>query len=202
MLAFFGCNSAKNKMETNRTITDIFDKSEIKDLEIIVNFFNEQIGALNGNENASIEKRYQDYFKYIKDQEIPGTFYLNISYQEQQKMYSQISKTTFEEIWSFSEYTSFLQKDSVEYGVSISYNFKGKYVTFLEAFGKDNKDIYLYLDNIKRVGDISPSAVAAVMLNYNLFNVKDIRIQLFIAIHYLTLNDQNERRDIIKTIPR
>jgi len=109
-------------------------------------------------------------------------------------MYRQINKSTFDEIWTLFEYKGFKPDTMIEFGLRINYNFNGKYYKFLKEFGKDNKYIEHYFDTHEQLKDFAPTMLFYLMENYDKINVKDIRVQLLIAIHFLTLNDLNERR--------
>ena len=59
---YFGCktNDCK-KMEYFKTVTDIFDQSEIEDLITILDFFNSQICAIEEVEEYNITNYYNQY---------------------------------------------------------------------------------------------------------------------------------------------
>lgn len=77
----------------------------------------------------------------------------------------------------------------------ITYSYNGKYLTYLEELGNENHLIQKYHEAYHFLGDISPTMVASILLDYKNYDIRDIRIRLVIAIHYLTLNDQFERRE-------
>ena len=196
ILLLTGCShsSTVKKLESNRTVSDIFDKSEIKDLAVIVDFFNGQICSSQKN----VSQCYQRFFEWMKACEVKGDIDVNIPYGEQQTMYSQLSENTFNQVWRIDQcrYRAIQNEaDTVEI-INIAY--AGKYLKFLKAFGKENSFVELYSDRFEQMGLISPSCFGMVIVEYKQFDVNDIRIQLFLAMHYLTLNDENAERKKLK----
>ena len=68
---------------------------------------------------------------------------------------------------------------------------------FLKEFGKENRLVEQYSDDFEQTGGMEPTCFSMVLNAYNQFDV-DIRIQLFIAMHYLTLNDAMAERKEFK----
>ena len=203
LLLGMGCspNRTEKELASNKTITDVFDKSEIKELAMIVDFFNAQICDAQKGEKTTITQCYQHFFNWMKACELSGNYDsipYHVSYQEQQKMYSQLSEDVFDQIWRIDQrwyHDALDTTDTVEV-IDITYN--GKYLKFLKEFGKENGLIEEYADEFEQVGEIGPVGSSMVLNEYQLFDVNDIRFQLFIAMHYLTLNDAMEVRKQFK----
>jgi hypothetical protein len=79
--------------------------------------------------------------------------------------------------------------------VRMNLSFSGKYLQFLEALQSDYQIIQAYIQSFKTEQTISPKMIEGVMFNYRLYNMSDLRMRLFIALHYLTVNDIYERRN-------
>ncbi|MDP3352955.1 MAG: hypothetical protein Q8S44_04370 [Flavobacteriaceae bacterium] len=116
-----------------------------------------------------------------------------VNFEQQLEMYKQIDKSTFNKIWYFQK--SWPHKEQKDTLKNISFRPENKYFEFLEKCGKDNKAVNYYSDTFKASGDISPSMNASLIMQYELYDISDIRTKLIIAIHYLTLNDQNWRKE-------
>ena len=188
-LLLIGCKTDRgNKLGDCQLIIDVFDKSEIKDLTKIFDFFNEQI---NDQHKVNLIESYKLFCERMKESEITGFMDINIPFQKQMDLYSQISENTFHQIWIFTE--GGIRRQGSFYPIkSILLNFNGKYSDFLKELGKENSAINHYYEIFKQIGDISPN-MAALLTNYDIFDISDIRVQLVFAIHYLTLNDVSER---------
>ena len=194
LIMLAGCKSSTEKeMQSIQTVTDIFDRAEIKDLATIVDFFNAQICDEPKNTKDEITKCYQRFFKQMKECEIKGDIIVPIPFEKQQELYSQISTKSFNEIWAYRQNWARVLVDSVlydSYVTEIHIKCNGKYLQFLEKLGSENEVISNYLDALDKVGGmINPTLVAWVIYYDDQFDVKDLRFQIFIAIHYLTLND-------------
>ncbi|HNQ82396.1 MAG TPA: hypothetical protein PLW31_00015 [Bacteroidales bacterium] len=184
------CNS---DLQSDPVINSVFSQSEIKDLSIILDFFTDQICSKHLMDSANTQKCFKNYLDRMNNDGKKGVIDINIPFELQRSVYTQISDSTLNEIWSFER--SWIPHTS-DTSKHIYYNPNGKYVKFLREFGEENKVIKNYYDSYVNTGDISPSMVADLQMNKDVYDINDIRIQLFVAIHYLTLNDQLERKEI------
>lgn len=119
----------------------------------------------------------------------------NISFEEQRQTYSKISDSTFAEIWGFgrTRYRDFPNDTFLSIGI----NTQGKYMIFLKEVGRENKLINEYVETIDALGNVPSYFQLNKLLKDDDINLKDVRIQLIIALNILTLNDEIERRDKI-----
>ncbi len=178
----------------NPTINSIFNKTESQDLQRILDFFENSICINENIKKENINECYKKFFERIKgESEKDGNIYLKISFNEQQRVYEQINNSTFGEIWKFEK--NLPQNSSADTLKYITYKYESKYINYLKELGKTYKVIESYKESFLNAGDMSPIMFANVIMGYENYNTEDIRIKLFIAIHYLTLNDQNERKE-------
>jgi len=182
-------------LKSNKTISETFNESEINDLQIIFDFFNGQICDSNKLDYNSLNECYEKYCSKIREQQkTENEFNPKVDFEQQLGMYKQIDKSTFKEIWYFQQsWPRREQKDTLKH---ISLIPKRKYIDFLEKCGKENKAINYYSNTFKAAGDISPTMNASLIMQYELYDISDLRTKLIIAIHYLTLNDQFYRKEI------
>jgi hypothetical protein len=193
VLILLNCSNSSNlNLESNQTVKSVFNKSEIKDLSRILKFFNEQICSIQRVDQVNPSECYRSFFERMKKTSDEGFINIEIPYKEQQILYTQIRESTFEEIWSIGKSWIPHTTDTTK---SIYYNHEGKFVAFLKELGNENKMIKNYYDAYESCGDICPSIVADLIMNYENYDIKDVRVQLVVAIHYLTLNDQTERNE-------
>ncbi len=193
LLVLIGCSTSnREKLESNSTITTVFNKSEIRDLTKILEFFNEQICAAQNVDKNNLLDCFQSFFMRLAEADQTGSIEIRIPYEEQQNMYKQISDSTFNQIWLFEKIWNRHSTDTLKH---INYKYDGKYVEFLSALSKEDEVIRNYYENFKALRGISPSMVAELVKNYDFYNINDIRIRLVVAIHYLTMNDQFERNE-------
>ncbi len=193
LLILVGCSGTNQEhLESNSTVTGVFNKSEIQDLAKILKFFDEQICATQQVDISKLSDCYQSFFERMEEAEKTGSIEIKIPFSEQQNLYRQINDSTFNEIWHFGK-SSYRNSPDTLRSISLKYN--SKYVNFLKELGTDDKIIKNYYDNFKASGGISPSMVASLLVNYDNYNINDIRVRLVIAIHYLTMNDQFERKE-------
>ena len=80
---------------------------------------------------------------------------------------------------------------------SIGAVYNGAYQKFLSDIGKTNEPINKYAIKIAETGDVN-----FLYLNYGIilrhkkeFNLENPHIQLILAIHYLSLNDEAKRKE-------
>jgi len=173
-------------LDSKTDINQIFSKTEIDDLNRILYFFESKICQTDKKMEC-----YQNFFIDMAKTEETGNFELNIDFRDQKKLYESINAYTFNEIWLYGLALPYPDNpDTMKY---ITINQNGKYFEFLESLSEDSEKIKNYRETMILAGDISPTTFHDVLMNYKYYDISDIRIRLFIAIHYLTLNDQYER---------
>ena len=77
----------------------------------------------------------------------------------------------------------------------IEYRRDGKYMDFLKELGKEYEMVKNYREDFGLAGGISVSMSRDILMikeDYQ-YDLNDVRLQLVIAIHYLTMNDKFER---------
>jgi hypothetical protein len=90
---------------------------------------------------------------------------------------------------------TFKYSDTLKY---IDYNrINSKYPKFLKELGKEYELIKNYSESLETSGGISPIMIGDILIikKHHQYDLNDIRLQLVLAIHYLTLNDQYERKE-------
>lgn len=183
---------SQEKLGENLTIKSVFNKIEIQDLALILDFFDNGVCKTENIDKSNISDCYQSFFERMAESEKTGIIEFRISFNEQKLIYKKISQSTFNEIWTFGK--SWKRESSQKFKY-LSYNLNGKYAEYLEELGNENKIIKNYIDTLLAAGDISPIMFANVLMGYKNYDITDIRIRLMIAIHYMTLNDQEERNE-------
>lgn len=183
---------SQEKLGENITIKSVFNESEIQDLETILVFFDNKICETENINKSNISECYRSFFERMAESEKTGIIEFRVPFEEQRNIYKKINQSTFDEIWIFGK--SWKRKTNQTFRF-LSYNLNGKYVEYLEELGNENKIIKNYIDTLLAAGDISPIMFANVLMGYKNYDIADIRIRLMIAIHYMTLNDQEERNE-------
>ena len=184
---FVSCKSQYSTSELKNNFTE----SEIEDLNKIREFFIDETCVNSQND-------FEDCFKKIPHdylQAYGNGFWENINFERQSELYNQISKSTFDKIWSFctSEYRTEPKK---KYKTLCALS-GGKYNDYLFEFGKKNKRIGEYAKSLNDYGDFSSHDLTTweIVNNRKYFKLNDPNIQLILAIHFLTLNDQLKRKE-------
>jgi len=182
----FSCKSQYSVNELNKS----FSNEEIADLNKIVDFFKNEMCLYTNSDFKNCYKRIPH--EYLEATGNP--FWININFEKQRKLYNQISKSTFNKIWMFCKtrnYTNGLESKSI---CAIS---NGEYYNYLKNIGNKNPRIAKYAEQINASGDF-------LSMNFHYWNIlklkkyfdlNDPNIQLILAIHYLSLNDQEKRMD-------
>ncbi len=196
ILTLVGCSDKQPKsLDTDPIVIQIFEDTEIRNLSKILQFFEEQICTNQQIDNEKISDCYKAYLKQLSKAVETGCIEINIPFEEQKKMYKAIDTSTFNQIWYIGKQRFPDSPKTFKY-FTLYHNGKHvKYLKFLKAVGDKNEIIKDYYEALRSVGSISPTSVAHLLKSYQLYDVSDIKIRLIIAIHYLTLNDQYERKE-------
>lgn len=171
-------------------LSDFFSKSEIEDLNRIADFFQME---LCGNKDRTkfglcIAESKEDLVDWRKN-------YLEkkISWRKQKKLYSRISDSTFNKIWSLCKTWRTIEP-KYEYK-SICFGQNKKFIGFIKSLAESNPSLKGYADKLETVGRFTSTDE----ILYNLHNFPDETdldnrgIQILLAIHFLTENDQAKR---------
>ncbi len=195
LLSLKACTSEPPNLLANESlITQIFSAQEIENLHTILTFFEEAIGVQSKDDDPQITAKYHSYIDELYGQMRKGKSNLTIPIEEQLAMYETIDTQTFNQIWTLGAgYKKKWKGDTLRV---IHLNYEGKYKSFLKL-AADSIPIIKekYYDRFHAVGHISPSMKADLIINKEQFDLKDIKIRLVFAIHYLTLNDESKRRE-------
>jgi len=194
LIAFFLTNctfESNSDLSSDILIKKTFNKSEIKDLQKILDFFNNEIC---NSDYKKLNQCYENYcLEIISQIEKTVAFNTNLNYEKQRDLYNKISNNTFKEIWRFQKSLPIYErKDTLKYLV---FNYEGKYRKFLNEYGKENYAVKNYAENYNVSADLGPAMIAELSMNYKSFRINELKTKLVIAIHYLTLNDQNWRNE-------
>lgn len=183
---------SQERLNDNSTIKTVFNEIEIQDLETILIFFDNKICETENIDKSNILDCYLSFFERMAKSENAGIIEFRIPFNEQENIYKSINQTTFDEIWTFGKNWKRETNQAFKY---LTYNLKGKYAKYLEKLGIENRIIKTYIESLYAAGDISPSIFANVLMGYKNYDITNSQIRLMIAIHYLTLNDQNNRTE-------
>ena len=175
---------------TTTELQNNFSKDQINDLQKITEFFKSQICE---NESSDFETCFTEMLPALLEygwQPILD----NVDFDEQKELYNSISKSTFEEIWEFGKQT---YPDTGLELKSLGSKYNGKYQKFLTELGKNNNELKEYADRVIGAGDFESSLIlqSRIYNNATDFDLKNPNVQLLIAVHYLSHNDQQKRTD-------
>ena len=192
-LTIIGCNKKEEQLSEIEEIKSVFSKSEIEDLEILFDFFNNSICQVD---KENLTNCYYDFFENVRNSADSGSLYLHIPIEEQLAVYDQISDSTFYQIWAFGK--SWNNEDTHDTLKSVYYRWDGKFFKFLKQAGKESEFAKTYLESVEASGGPGPSLIAGISYKYKNFGIEDLRVKFILAIHFLTLNDEYKREEIFE----
>lgn len=188
MLLIFGtCLGQNSQMD----LKPYFSESEIKDLNLITDFFQTELCGSKDKKNfanciASAIPKLNDWeYKYIKRK---------ISWRKQKKLYSKISDSTFNKIWAICNSMLLVSKPKYEHKM-ICFNSNPIIIDFIRALGKSHGYLEYFAERLEIVGGFSNINLLSIDIfeHPEEWDLKDRNIQIFIAMQYLTQNDMLKR---------
>lgn len=183
----FSCKSQFHSVELDNNFT----KNQIEDFQKMTVLFQTQIC-----------KDDKESFKNCFEKNLPlllengsNIITAKIDYNKQRQLYTSISESTFNEIWDFCK-TQY-RNDERNYR-TVCGKHQGKYQKFLKEVGQNNPHINDYYLSMISAGDFDNSGQleTAIYQFPNDFNLNDPNIQIILTIQYLTINDQENRKEI------
>lgn len=163
-------------------IKEIFDEAEIQDLKKIIDFFTNAICSFQKFDKDIGRECFEPFFKEMekrKEREDLFIYIGQIPNIDLERLRREIDTNTFNEIWHYPE------SENPQNNKSINPN--GKYVNFLERLGAEYPYLKFYIGTVTATGHLSSSIVSEVISKHADYDIRDQRIQLFFAVHYLTL---------------
>ncbi|MBZ9779909.1 hypothetical protein LB452_13365 [Psychroflexus sp. CAK8W] len=182
----FSCKSQYSATELNKNFTSV----QIADLNKITEFFKSEMCLhMDSDFKTCYERTPHEYLEATGN-----PFWKEIDFEKQKELYNQISPTTFNEIWTFCK--SINLKTGFEYR-SVCPIYNGKYQKYLADLGENDERIEKYLKRIQNYGDFNYFDIGyrEILNNRKHFDLKDPNFQLILAIHYLSLNDIEKRKE-------
>ena len=184
-ISAFSCSQKSHSSE----LEDNFHETEIQDLQRLTSFFQDQMCGSN------------DKFKPCLDSLIPHlvesgyqAILENIDFEEQQALYASFKTDLFSEIWEYSKVKNIQEN---KYYKLIAFKIDGKYASFLKDLAKRNLELEEYYDRMMESGDWESLGLLQqrIYTNPDHYDLKDPAIQVLIAVHFLTQNDQQKRKE-------
>jgi hypothetical protein len=194
--------NTKIDLQQDQAVTEHFNKNEIKQLQHILSFFDNEVRILS-NTSGSLENSYQTFFKIVNDSAWSGDPYgpvLKIPTKKLNDLFSSLSDTVKNELWVTSRYISPITKDSV---ADFNIRSGGKYEAFLKTSSGENKAVDKYYKTFERAHGISPSLVACLIVYSKKLNLKRESQRLIVAVHYIAIKETGElRKHSYKSAPK
>jgi hypothetical protein len=168
-----------------------FSADQIADLNKITEFFESQICE-------SDKTNFKDCFEPILPDLIDLGYepiFERVNFQMQKELYQSIGKDTFNEIWNYCLSTNL--KTNEKYQSLCAKGIDGKYADFLLEIGKKNKFVNEYAERLIASGDFESSTLLQQLIytNKDSFDLENPNIKILIAIHFLSINDQEKRNE-------
>lgn len=181
--------SCKSQYSTTE-LKNNFLTDQISDLNKITDFFKNQICE---NKNSDFKTCFSKILPELLESGWQPILE-KVDYEQQKELYNSISKSTFNEIWEFRKST---YPDTGLELKTLSSKYNGKYQKYLTELGRNNTEIKKYADRLIAAGDFESMGLLQqrIYKNPKEFDLNDPNIQLLIAVHYLTQNDQQKRAD-------
>lgn len=179
---FVACKPEFKTPELERNFTS----AEISDLEKLVDFFK---ANLCENNTSNFNKCFEEFApKWIENGLDFSTD--KITFEELENIYAEINQNTFDEIWDFCM-TYQIRPTEREF-LDICSKKDGKYQKFLKDFGKSNKLVEKYYNQIIAAGDFNESGgiISQIWNDRKEIDLDNPNYQVLISIHILTMNDQ------------
>lgn len=171
----------------------IFTEAEMQDLETILAFFEHEICDLLQVPGDSVLPCYQAFIANVDHAQSTGVLYVAVPFDKQLELYEKLSDAAFTQIWLRGTGVDQATGDTVQ---RMNLSFDGKYMRFLDTLKIDHQIIDAYTRSFKDEHRMSSKMIEGVLYTAHLYDLSDLRMRLFIAMHYLTVNDMYERKNL------
>ena len=135
LASFLPIISCQKKIRTTAELNKIFTQKEISDINLLVDYFEEELLQFNSN----IDSAYVDFF--TKEEDIANGK-VKFHYEKLTKVFNTIDQNTFDEIWQFNPGTYASHPNNTVKFINIAY--EKKFHQYIGELGKKN-NTYKYL---------------------------------------------------------
>jgi len=177
------CYDSFSSKELRANFTD----AQIKDLESSTIFFKSQICK---DENLNFKDCYNSFLPDLFENGIQSII-KNIDFNDQMNTYNRFESNVFNEIWEFCE-----TREKEKNYKSVCSKFDGKYQNFIKDLSVKHPFLKKYYNDLIQSGDFDYSFYLEEMLykNSDVIDFNDPNIMTLISIHFLTQNDDYNRK--------
>ncbi len=199
-IILFVCNTSIRGQKLKVDMSNFFTEQEILDLNKLTDFFQDELcDKSNGTDFKrcflkSIPLGNELYFESLSEQ---------ISYRKQKRIFKSISDSTFNKIWNLCPTTILISIPEYEF-LSICFSGNNKLMEFLNAIGEQNEYVKYYAERLDNIGEFDHSYLLTenIKTKPEEWDLEDRNIQVFLAIHFLTQNDIENRNKKAKRLER
>jgi len=199
-IILLSCNnkSIHNKLANDSTIKKVFTKSEIRDLNKIVEFVDSIV--ISQSPNVSIDSAYhffldslrirlttERYFRAALDQELKYKFIFSLNHE------------LVRNIWNTDSIARHLKyKDTVLLNLTdyprLDLKSQGKYMDYIKIIGENDLAFKELYNDVRMCGHLSNSLRIGYIRRHNMLNFEILENRFWIAIFILTLEERTDKK--------
>lgn len=189
-IPLWACQPKQERLLSSAGLEEYFNPQEIEDLEKVLMYFDEQVSLVDSTLIPDLAACYQAFFNTMKEAR-PGVDYIPLSYPAQYQVFGSFHDNTLATFWT--QQIRMRPNDPTHQVLTLVYQPESELINFFSALGEDYVLIQRYMDRFKAVHTISPDMEAEVIKHRSAYNIADVRVRLFLAMHFATLNDHYKR---------
>lgn len=180
LVLFISCNHKEVLFDKASHLHTFFTEGEIKELQILVEEFDDYICQRFGTSSSNVAKCYRAFTTYYQGFEDNGDLSFVMDSSDQSHFLELLSKSLMKKLWTVSPTPHTFQG-------RLQISNRSAYWDYLKTFCKSDETLSHHKNRIEQVGDISPSVIAQFVINQSSLNFKDDEVRLFMAVYYLGL---------------
>jgi len=192
LIILSSCNN--EEIRTTKELDKIFTKSEIKDINKLVVFFEKRISSTD----SKLNQRYKNWIISISNLE--DNTWDKFNFEDQLNIYKLLDKNTFNEIWQFNEMRYLESKDTLKH-LNLAYD--KKYHKYLTELGRNSEKMKWYSNKAYESGDLPQImdlqnlfvTIDTINENHKVQSNYDFNEKLVITISSLKNFDNYHRRE-------
>ncbi|OEK00099.1 hypothetical protein BFP97_00575 [Roseivirga sp. 4D4] len=184
-------NSCNNLESKSSTVQDLNDSRLSESISQTMLFFEKSIGISSTMSEPDKFKHYDEFRlemrAYFEGQEATS---FPFDFNEQRTFYQTLDSYFFSNTWSLG--TVQFGPEPTKY-ISINLKAESDVMSYI-AYGEVSDFIQYYVKTLMAAGDISPTNVGHIALTLKKSDLVNPKVRLLMALHFLTINDQINRR--------
>lgn len=193
LTVFYSCTNSGINLKDDKALTSVYSSDEIKEIEKMVNYVDERILSITGNEN--INQAYKIFWQSFTKMNAAEDLQSPFKDDEKYAFLESLDKKTLESFFVFDTcYSKVKYQDSIYTNLCgvkhLEFSYNGKFMSYLYETGKSNQDFKELHSLLEAAGDISATQYQGFGHYYDNIDINSTNWRLLSTFYILMIEEE------------